>query len=146
MIVGMAAFARLVDGDFSASRGEGLVNLVLRKGWNDRLRKRFLDRYGIVIRRSILYHTRRHFGGAQMQVLAEYLAGLEQGINSEMKGGLGWKMLDVATNTWQDVWMDIFRMEGNLVEKWASYRKGKEGSGEETRDFETYLKGAVQIR
>lgn len=81
-----------------------------------------------------------------MQVLAEYLNGLEQGLHPEVKGGLGWKMLDVATNTWQDVWMDIFRTEGNLVEKWANYRESKRGSGEETRSFETYLKGAVQIR
>ena len=144
--VGMAAFVRLLDGDPYANRDERLTDLVLRNGWDGGLRKRFLSRYGLLIRRSILYHIRRHFGGAQMQILAEYLTGLEKGGHSEMQGEIGWRMLDVAANTWQDVWTDIFRTEGGLVAKWAEYKEAQKGRGEESRDFETYLKGAVQIR
>ena len=144
--VGTMAFTRLLNGDSDANRDERLTDLVLRNGWDRDLRKRFLARYGPLIRRSILYHIRRHFGGAQMQILAEYLAGLEKGHHPKMQGGIGWRMLDVAANTWQDVWTDIFRAEGRLVGKWAKYKEVQEGKGEGARDFETYLKGAVQIK
>lgn len=146
LTVGMEVSVCLVDGDSYMGLDERLADLVLRKGWNNRLRKRFLDQYGLLIRRSILYHIRRHFGGVQMQILAEYLVELESGHRSKMKGEIGWKILDVATNTWQDVWADIFRTEGSLLEKWMNYKEDQKARGEESRDFETYLKGAVQIR
>jgi hypothetical protein len=121
-----------------------LLDQVREQGWNDSSRREFLQRYGLLIRRSILYHIRRCFGAAQMHALSDHLKALQGGQRVSIQGGISGELLDIAQDTWQDILTEVWKPQGNLIEKWYEYKQDRERAERRFRDFETYLKGAIQ--
>lgn len=121
---------------------------VLEEGWNESRRRTFTQKYASLIRGNILYHLRHCFGGSQVRALGNYLEELQARTKSQPKGNVNEKQLTLVQNTWEEVFVKVFckdKKGQNLIEKWASHVEEKKSKNEEFRDFETYLKGAVQI-
>jgi hypothetical protein len=123
---------------------EKLLAKVRFDGWDILTRKTFLDLFGTLIRRNILYHTRHYFGATHLRALADYLTALQSDQVSRIAGGISGEILGIASDTWQDVLIRVWRPENNLVDQWCHYKEGKVQAGEPFRDFEPYLKGTVQ--
>ena len=124
-------------------RAERLLQTVHETGWSASGQRAFVDLYGALLRRSILYHVRRCFGATGLQSLADHLAALESGSDQPRGTGTRGEILDIACDTWQDVLLRACRTEDNLVDQWFSYANEKGATGATVRDFETYLKGAI---
>jgi len=120
-----------------------LLDRVRKRGWDDHCRKEFLSRYGSLIRRNILYHIRRCYGGSQLHALSQHLATLQEGRASGAQGGIKGDILTIAVDTWQDVMVEVWKPGDNLIQRWYKYKAQREEAGEQFRELETYLKGSV---
>jgi len=128
----------------SLHTAEELLEDVHANGWNPSTREAFLELYGTLVRLNILYHVKRCFGTRYLQRLADYLATLQEGGQHHSSGGVDGEILDIACSTWQDVLVRAWQPQNNLIEQWYRYKEAKEREGEPFREFEPYLKGAVQ--
>jgi len=122
---------------------EQMLDRVLRRGWDERLRAAFIDYYGTLIRRSILYHVRRTLGGQHLRAVGEHLVALQEGKHEPKTSGIEINVLRVAADTWQDVLLRCLQNEDHLLSQWSEYVHGHDAAEGSARDFETYLKGAI---
>ncbi len=120
-----------------------LIERILRRGWDERLRAAFVDHYGTLIRRSILYHVRRTLGGKHLRAVGEYLVSLQEGVHEPKTPGVEINVLRVAADTWQDVLLRCLQDEDHLPGQWAVYCREHDPATGPARDFETYLKGNI---
>ena len=120
-----------------------LLEHVHSRGWSPSTRRAFIGLYGSLVRRNILYHVRRCFGTRHLQALADYLVALQEGSPQPKGSGISGEILDIACDTWQDVFVRVWCADNNLVEQWYSYREDRLKEKLPFREFETYLKGAI---
>ncbi len=120
-----------------------LLDRVFRRGWDEGLRTAFVDRYGTLIRRSILYHVRRTLGAQHLRSVGEYLVSLQEGKHEPKTAGIEINVLRVAADTWQDVLLRCLQNKDHLLSQWSEYVRDHDAADGPARDFETYLKGAI---
>lgn len=115
---------------------------IVDQGWTETTQKEFIQDYGPILRKSILYQLRRHFGSVGLAAIARYLEATQQGAAMKTPMGLDQTYLDLAVNVWQDVLADVFRSNG-LIHKYADYHK--QTSASET-SFEGFLRQNVRFK
>lgn len=119
-----------------------LLQSIVDQGWTESRQKQFIQDYGPMLRKSILYQLRRHFGSVGLAAIARYLEATQQGAAMKISTGLDQTYLDLAINVWQDVLADVFRADG-LIHKYTSYHEQTNAS--ET-SFEGFLRQNVRFK
>ena len=120
-----------------------LCEEILSKGWTEARRAEFLGQHGNLIRRSILYNMRVYLGTIGLEAIGEALSRLQGNPVSHSSQGLSGDSLDLAVNTWQDVWIELYRPKDHLIQKYRDY---SEASGSRALSFVEYLKRQVKLR
>ena len=108
---------------------EQLLQQVAQRGWTERLIDEFRKRYDLVIQKNVLYHLRTHFPGQPIQTA--------EGVRGDLA--------DLYWNTYNDVLWEVFRPEGNLVEKYLAYRERRSARGQPYAPFPEMLKKSVEF-
>ncbi len=118
---------------------------ILDQGWTDAKQKRFVQEYGTILRRSILYQLRRHFGSEGLAAVARYLESMQTGAVMKQSTGLDQTYLDLAVNVWQDVLTNVFRSDvsDGLIGKFSNYHE--QHNATET-SFEGFLRQNIRFK
>ena len=128
---------------------EPLLQEVLEQGWSEQRRKAFLERYGPLLQRSLLYQMRCHFGPGGLRAVRAYLNALQgkQNGDSGLQEGAQAELIDLAVNVWQDVLAEVFRSdpESGLIDKYVRYHQTSD-STETEGSFEGFLRQSVRYK
>lgn len=130
---------------------KSLLDAVLEHGWTDERQRAFMKRCGPLLRRSVLYQLRCHFGPAGLKAAHAYLTSLQTGHPVELDPDLGVDAdsVELAINTWQDVLADVFKVDvqSSLIGKFADYRQTKRsGARSSAPSFKGFLRQSVRYK
>lgn len=124
---------------------EAWLETVCRSGWTSERQRRFLDEYGGLLRRTLVAELGKRFGASALRGLSAYLTALERG-DSAADTTLAGPLLELAQDTWQTICLEIFKAEGNTVEKYADYCATTRDEGRTPMPFIGYLVGLVRMK
>lgn len=125
---------------------ESFLKEVIEKGWSEERRTRFLERYGHIIRRSIMYQIMQKFGSQSLSTVNNYLLSFQGRKPPNSGGAVIGEILDLAVNTWQDVLTEIFKEEENLLHKYSRFTDKIDKCSENFPDFSYFLFNSVNYK
>lgn len=125
---------------------EPLLESILHQGWTEEDQRAFLESYGTLLRRSVLYQLRCHFGGGSLQAAHAYLQSAQTGrsLNLDPELGIDAESVELALNTWQDVLTDVFSSDprDGLIGKYVEYLKRHD----QRPSFDGFLRQSVRYK